>query len=47
MRFNRNVILFAILASLLACVTAEEKRGPKITSKVYFDIEIDGKDAGR
>jgi hypothetical protein len=46
MRCNNTVILFAILATLLACASAEEKRGPKITSKVYFDIEIDGKDAG-
>lgn len=43
---NCNVIVFAILASLLVCATAEEKRGPKITSKVFFDVEIDGKDAG-
>ena len=46
MRCNKTVILFAILATLMACASAEEKRGPKITSKVYFDIEIDGKDAG-
>jgi hypothetical protein len=36
---------------LLACCAisafaAEEKRGPKITSKVFFDVTIDGKEAG-
>lgn len=50
MRFNRQLIALAILAGLFMCATAEEekpKRGPKITNKVFFDIEIDGKEAGK
>ena len=36
-------------AALLACASSAEakKKGPKITNKVFFDIEIDGKAAGR
>lgn len=34
-----------ILASLLAAAAAAT--GPKVTHKVYFDISIDGKPAGR
>jgi hypothetical protein len=43
---KRTMIVIAILATLMASATAEEKRGPKITNKVFFDVEIDGKDAG-
>ena len=49
MRCNRQLIALAILAGLFMCATAEDaaaKRGPKITTKVFFDIEIDGKEAG-
>ncbi|WPT13509.1 Peptidyl-prolyl cis-trans isomerase CYP19-4 [Picochlorum sp. SENEW3] len=43
----------ALIVALIvaACCTlpamAEEKRGPAITSKVFFDVSIDGKEAGR
>jgi len=36
--------VFAAIASGAFC--ADEKRGPKITNKVFFDVTIDGKDAG-
>lgn len=39
---------FALLA-LVVCANAEEakeKRGPKVTNKVFFDIEIGGEAAG-
>lgn len=42
----------ALIVALIvaACCTlpamAEEKRGPAITSKVFFDVSIDGKEAG-
>jgi hypothetical protein len=36
------VLLFALAAD----VQAKEKKGPKITNKVYFDVEIGGKPAG-
>merc|ERR1719253_2140999 len=35
----RSSVLFAMVAAVAA--------GPKITNKVYFDIDIDGKDSGR
>ena len=37
--------LLAIFAVVLLCVIAEPL--DEVTNKVYFDIEIDGKDAGR
>merc|ERR1719424_304569 len=35
----RSSVLFAMVAAVEA--------GPKITNKVYFDIDIDGKESGR
>ena len=47
MRSQQSTLVFAIIFGLLACATtAQEKRGPKISHKVFFDIEIDGKEAG-
>lgn len=38
----------ALRVALLACMAALcAAKGPKITNKVFFDIEIDGKAAGR
>eukprot|EP00438_Fugacium_kawagutii_P019295 Skav217198 [mRNA] locus=scaffold557:316614:318670:- [translate_table: standard] len=39
----------ALWALLLALVSAEEEdvKGPMITNKVYFDVSIGGKPAGR
>ena len=45
-----NKLLIAIVV-VLAIVSSSEakkkKKGPKVTSKVFFDVTIDGKDAGR
>ncbi|XP_078422909.1 peptidyl-prolyl cis-trans isomerase C [Cetorhinus maximus] len=46
---NSQLLLFLLVVFLLdesTCV-AEKKRGPKVTAKVFFDIQIGGKDAGR
>jgi len=41
--------LVALLVLVLVCLVAvsEEKKGPRVTHKVFFDIEIDGVPAGR
>lgn len=45
--FYRTAIVALIVASCCALpAMAEEKRGPAITSKVFFDVSIDGKEAG-
>lgn len=46
---RKNLRVAAVLALVgLACLAvAAEKKGPKVTSKVFFDIEIGGKPAGR
>ena len=48
----KHSLLLAIVLILISTVVSEDvdkpkKRGPTITSKVYFDIEIDGEPAGR
>ena len=47
---NRSSILVAIILTALFTIPAscatETKKGPKITNKVFFDISIDGKEAG-
>lgn len=47
MRSHSIFILFALF--LLGCSTGltAGKRGPKVTAKVFFDIQVDGKDVGR
>jgi len=45
-----NKILIALVVVLAIVSTSDakkKKKGPKITSKVFFDVTIDGKDAGR
>ncbi|PRP83135.1 cyclophilin B [Planoprotostelium fungivorum] len=42
-----SIILLLTLTVLLSLVSAETKKGPKVTHKVYFDIEIDGTPSGR
>lgn len=45
--FYGTAIVALIVAACCALpVFAEEKRGPAITSKVFFDVSIDGKEAG-
>ncbi|TMW59351.1 hypothetical protein Poli38472_004420 [Pythium oligandrum] len=46
---NKAVRVLLLLATLCASVMvlSEAKKGPKVTNQVYFDIEVDGKDAGR
>jgi len=39
--------LFSILCMLIQCRSAEDKKGPKVTDKVYFDVTIGGEPAGR
>ncbi len=41
-----NVLLFAIVVATLFVDTDAKKKGPRVTKKVFFDITIDGKDAG-
>ncbi|EGD77655.1 peptidyl-prolyl cis-trans isomerase [Salpingoeca rosetta] len=38
------VLVVAVLALGVAC---EAKKTPKVTHRVYFDVDIDGEDAGR
>jgi len=45
MRLSYFGLLFVVLA--LCVLSCYASKGPKITHKVYFDIEIDGKSAGR
>lgn len=40
-------LLVLLALSILVLVTGEQKKGPKVTDKVYFDITIGGKDEGR
>ena len=40
-------LLLVALAALLSVQGVEAAKGPKITSKVYFDIEHGGKPLGR
>jgi|EP00943_MAST-04B_sp_MAST-4B-sp1_P006536 peptidylprolyl isomerase len=45
-----NKILIALVVVLAIVSTSDakkKKKGPKVTSKVFFDVTIDGKDAGR
>eukprot|EP00284_Hemiselmis_tepida_P018475 CAMPEP_0174926278 /NCGR_PEP_ID=MMETSP1355-20121228/10937_1 /TAXON_ID=464990 /ORGANISM="Hemiselmis tepida, Strain CCMP443" /LENGTH=205 /DNA_ID=CAMNT_0016172305 /DNA_START=18 /DNA_END=635 /DNA_ORIENTATION=+ len=46
---SKQVILAAVLLFALVATSAAEKKkkGPKVTTKVFFDIEIGGKPAGR
>ncbi|XP_048384266.1 peptidyl-prolyl cis-trans isomerase C-like [Stegostoma tigrinum] len=47
MKSQLLLFLFAVfLLDAATCVT-EKKRGPKVTAKVFFDIQIGGKDVGR
>ena len=40
-------LFFALALCLIPTVEAGKKKGGKVTSKVFFDIEIDGKEAGQ
>lgn len=40
-------LLLVALAALVSIQGVEAAKGPKITSKVYFDIEHGGKPLGR
>ena len=40
-------LLFVALAALVTVQGVEAAKGPKITSRVYFDIEHGGKPLGR
>lgn len=42
-----SALLILTVAFLFFAKTAEAVKGPKITNKVYFDIEHDGKPMGR
>ena len=45
---NKLLIAFIVVLAIVSTTEAKKKKkGPKITSKVFFDITIDGKDAGR
>lgn len=40
-------LLFVALAAFVSIQGVEAAKGPKVTSKVYFDIEHGGKPLGR
>lgn len=42
-----KVAVVLLLLTLVSCVNAKKKKKNEVTNKVYFDIEIDGKAAGR
>lgn len=46
-----SIVTFLLVIGVLAIhfntIPVEAKKGPKVTDKVYFDIEIGGKQAGR
>eukprot|EP01101_Sappina_pedata_P006691 TRINITY_DN33_c1_g1_i1.p1 TRINITY_DN33_c1_g1~~TRINITY_DN33_c1_g1_i1.p1 ORF type:complete len:218 (-),score=112.26 TRINITY_DN33_c1_g1_i1:74-727(-) len=41
------LVIFFALSSFTSTAEAQPKTGPKITNKVFFDIEVDGKPSGR
>ena len=41
------VALGALACAFVATPVLAEKRGPKVTDKVFFDVTIDGEPAGR
>jgi len=41
------IVLIALIITVAFATSTGEKKGPKISNKVFFDIEIDGKPAGR
>eukprot|EP00960_Hanusia_phi_P040539 754508-Hanusia_phi.AAC.4 len=47
--FRISKLTFVVAALLVLAVFGAEakKKGPKVTTKVFFDITIDGKEAGR
>jgi peptidyl-prolyl cis-trans isomerase B (cyclophilin B) len=49
MFFAKATLFFVVatLAALFCAQSVEAARGPKITSKVYFDIKHGDKDLGR
>ena len=46
---QRSTSIILLVAVLVACwyIAEAKKKGPKVTTKVFFDITIDGKDAGK
>eukprot|EP00029_Vermamoeba_vermiformis_P000094 TRINITY_DN100_c0_g2_i1.p1 TRINITY_DN100_c0_g2~~TRINITY_DN100_c0_g2_i1.p1 ORF type:complete len:212 (-),score=92.29 TRINITY_DN100_c0_g2_i1:123-758(-) len=47
MAIKFNVILSVLVIATVFLWVAEAKKGPKITNKVFFDVEIGGEPAGR
>ena len=41
------VVCVAIVAFAAVSLAKKDKKGPAVTNKVFFDIEIDGKASGR
>ena len=45
---NKLLIAIVVVLAIVSSTEAKKKKkGPKVTSKVFFDVTIDGKDAGR
>jgi len=42
-----SVVIFGVFSFFGSSTNAQQGAGPKVTSRVFFDIEIDGKPAGR
>lgn len=47
MRFYTPLLVFIVTLLLLSNTVQSAKKGPKVTNRVYFDITIDDKPAGR
>jgi len=43
----KKVLAILVICFFVAIAVEDEKKGPRITHKVFFDVEIDGKAAGR
>jgi len=44
---NRTIAIIAFIVIVTFFISPSESKGPKVTNKVFFDIEIDGQPAGR
>ncbi|CAK9833285.1 Peptidyl-prolyl cis-trans isomerase 5 [Anthophora retusa] len=43
----KSFLLVGILLTICSSSNADDRKGPKVTDKVWFDIKIDGKNEGR
>ncbi|CAK9803875.1 Peptidyl-prolyl cis-trans isomerase B [Anthophora plagiata] len=43
----KSLLLVGIVLTICSSSNADDRKGPKVTDKVWFDIKIDGKNEGR